>query len=303
MTAAGALLACAVLGLLWIFGDGPAGWLYAAIYVCAALPGLPIGFALFGRRHAASWIVGSLIGYGLTQLTLWALIAARLASAGAFVTAWVLLTAGIFLALRRQAAARTIVAAGWTSADTRALLLVLLLVPAIMGPPYINLGRSDAAGNRYYRAYFTADFLWHSALAYELGKFSLPPRNPYMTPRPMNYYWTYFLLPATVAQIAPPSLPPLQDVQNLLKINALLSALLMVGSLFLLVRSGVRAAAAAGIAVALAIVAASAEGTYAIADLMVRGRSLAELQDINVDAVTAWYFQGLRIDNIPRSLW
>jgi hypothetical protein len=303
MTAAAGLLAGSILVLSWMFGGGPAGLVYAAIYACAALPGLPIGFALFGRRHAAGWIAGALIGYGLTQLTLWAILAARLASAGAFVAAWLAVTAGIFAALRRRATDRVIVAAGWTKADTRALLLVLLLVPAIMGLPYANLGKADPEGNRYYRAYFTADFLWHSALAYELGKFALPPRNPYMTPRPMNYYWTYFLLPATVAQVAPPSLPAPHDVQHVLKVNAFLSGLLMVGALFLLVRSGVRSPAAAGIATTLAIVAASAEGTYAIVDLMSRGRPLAELRDLNVDAVTSWYFGGLRIDNIPRSLW
>jgi hypothetical protein len=297
-----ALLSGIVLALLWMFGGGPAGWIYGAIYACAVLPGLPVGFALFGRRHAAGWIAGALIGYGITQLILWAVIAAHMASAAAFAVAWLVVTIGIFVVLRGYVSSRVIVSAGWSAADTGPLLLVLILVAIIMAPPYANLGRADAAGNRYYRAYFTADFLWHSALAYELGKFSLPPRNPYMTPRVMNYYWTYFLLPSSVAQVAP-SPPELQDVQRLLKMNALLSGLLMAGSLFLLVRSGVSSATAAGIAVALAIVAASAEGTYAIADLLARGRPLTELLNINVDAVTAWYFNGLRIDNIPRSLW
>jgi hypothetical protein len=119
----------------------------------------------------------------------------------------------------------------------------------------------------------------------------------------MNYYWTYFLLPATVARLAPDAVPPLQDVQRVLKINALLSGLLMVGALFLLVRSGVRSPNAAAVAVALTILAASAEGAYAIWDLASRGRPLDALRDINVDAITAWNFDGLRIDNIPRSLW
>lgn len=302
MIAAALLLAGSVLALVCIFA-GASGLVYLAIYGCAALPGLPIGFAVFGRRHAAGWIAGMLIGYGLTQLTLWAVIAAGLASAGVFAGGWLLLTAGTFLGFWRRGRGPQMVGGGWTPADTRALMLVLLLVPALMGPPYLNLGRSDAAGNRYYRAYFTADFLWHAALASELGKFSLPPRNPYMTPRPMNYYWTYFLLPATVAQIAPASLPALRDVQRVLKINALLSGLLMMGSLFLLVRSGVRSPAAAAIAVTLAVAAASAEGTYALVDLLSRGRALVQLRDLNIDAVTAWSFGGLRIDNIPRSLW
>ncbi len=168
-----------------------------------------------------------------------------------------------------------------------------------MGPPYANLGRADAEGNRYYRAYFTADFLWHSALAFEVGKFSLPPRNPYLTPRAMNYYWTYFLLPATAAELVPPSPAGFVDLQRYLKANAILSGLLMMGALFLVVRSAVPSAGPAALAVALAVLAASAEGLYAIIDLVRRGAPLAALSDMNVDAVTAWFFNGLRVDNVP----
>ena len=49
---------------------------------------------------------------------------------------------------------------------------------------------------RYYRAYFTADFVWHMALTAEMARFEMPPRNPYMADRGLNYYWTYFLVPA-----------------------------------------------------------------------------------------------------------
>jgi hypothetical protein len=179
------------------------------------------------------------------------------------------------------------------------MLLVLLLVPVLMGITYRNLGRQDTDGNRYYRAYFTADFVWHSALAYELGKFSLPPRNPYLAPRPMNYYWTYFLLPSTTARLAPGA----DDVQPYLKVNAICAGLLMLAALFVMVRSSVQSAFAASTAVVLAVVAASAEGLYAIVDLLSRGRPLSALLDTNIDAITAWSFQGLRVDNVPRSLW
>ncbi len=127
----------------------------------------------------------------------------------------------------------------WTSRDTTALCLVLLLVPVLMTPPYANLGREDAEGNRYYRAYFTADFLWHSALGFELGKFSLPPRNPYLAPQVMNYYWTYFLLPSTAAELLPPTPTGFVDLQRTLKANAIMAGLLMIGALFLVVRSAV----------------------------------------------------------------
>lgn len=296
--AAAALIGASVL-TLWLGGGGARGLLYTIVFALAVLPGLPLGFALFGKRHAAGWISGVLIGYGITQLALWAVIAADVASNAAFVLAWVAAVA-LGWALGRSVTQPLIPMAAWTAADSRALLLVLLLVPALMTPPYANLGRADEQGNRYYRAYFTADFLWHAALASELGKFSLPPRNPYMSPRPMNYYWTYFLLPATVAARGP---APLRDVQACLKANAIFAAFLMVAALFLLVRAAVDRPGPAALAVALAITAASAEGTYAIIDLVIRGRPLGQLADTNIDAITAWHFGGLRIDNIPRSLW
>jgi hypothetical protein len=88
-----------------------------------------------------------------------------------------------------------------------------------------------------------------------------------------------------------------------LKANAMLVGLLMVGALFLVARAGVPQAGAAALGVALAIVAASAEGVYAIADLLWYGQPLAVLLDTNIDAVVAWLFNGMRIDNVPRSLW
>lgn len=296
----GALLAGSILVLSWIFNGGPAGWLYSVIFVLAVAPGLPIGIALFGRRHAAAWIGGALIGYGLTQLTIWAVIAAGLASPVAFVVAWLIVAAASWALSRPLTGGPAAPIHTWSAADTRALLLVLLVVPALMAPPYRNLGRADATGTRYYRAYFTADFLWHSALASELGKFSLPPRNPYLAPRPMNYYWTYFLLPSAVASAGPSAL---HDVQACLKTNAFFSALLMVGALFIMVRTSVPSTGPAAAAVLLAILAASAEGLHAVVDLVVRGRPLQALTDMNIDAITAWRYGGLRIDNIPRSLW
>ena len=70
-------------------------------------------------------------------------------------------------------------------------------------PPFARIGTADARGDRVDRAYFTADFVWHTALAAELGKFTMPPRNPYLASQAIHYYWGYFLMPATVAQLAP----------------------------------------------------------------------------------------------------
>ena len=298
--ALGVLFAVCLVAVLWI-AAGAAGFLYLPLYAVAVLPGLPIGFVLFGRHHAAGWIAGALVGYGLTQLALWLAIVSGRGSGVSAIVVWAALSI-VTVAITRMVREDPLVATPpWTRGDTHALLMVLLLVPVLMGPPYRNLGRADDTGTRYYRAYFTADFVWHSALAYELGKFSLPPRNPYMAPRAMNYYWTYFLLPATVAQTAP--LSTLRDVAACLKANAILSGVLMIGALFLLVRTAASTPWPAAVAVALAVVAASAEGIYEIVTLLTNGRPLAGLLDTNIDAISAWRFGGLRIDNVPRSLW
>lgn len=305
MTAAGALLALATAAGLWVAG-GAGALLYGCLFIVAVAPGLPVGWAMFGRRHPAAWISGALIGYGLTQLTLWAVIAAGAPGRLSFAAAWIFVLAAA-IALTRLAGGTSrsawIETPAWTAADLRALFLVALLAPVLMGLTYRNLGRPDAQGNRYYRAYFTADFLWHTALASELGKYSVPPRNPYLAPRAMNYYWTYFLLPATVAREAPPFLPQLRDVQRCLKANAIMAGLLMMSALFLLVRCGVKGPWPAAVAVVVVVLAASAEGLYAIRDALVHERPWTVLQDTNVDAISNWSFGGLRIDNIPRSLW
>jgi len=296
------VLTLALVAAIWISG-GFAALAYALVFAAAVVPGIPIGIVLFGRTHPAAWVGGALIGYGLTQLVIWLVIATGHAGLATFVAAWILLCVSVTLLVRSAVDLPAIRCRPWTGSDLRSLMFVALLVPVLMGVTYRNLGRSDTDGTRYYRAYFTADFLWHSALASELGHFSLPPRNPYLAPRPMNYYWTYFLLPSSAAQLGPASLPKTLTVEACLKVNAILVGLLMLSMLFIFVRSATATVWPAMVAVVLTVIAASAEGTYAIADLLSRGRSLAGLRDINVDAVTAWTFNGLRVDNIPRSLW
>ena len=302
---AAAILAAAMVGALWVSGQVVA-LAYAVVYVLAVAPGLPLGFVLFGRRHAAAWIAGALLGYGLIQLALWFVIEARLISMAGFAAIWLLLLAATTFYWRRSGDRPAIALPRYTRPDLRALLLTLVLVPALMAPPYANLGREDARGQRYYRAYFTADFLWHSALAFELTKFSLPPRNPYMAARAMNYYWTYFLLPSAAAELwsgGAGATPDVTTVQRFLKANAILSGLLMMGALFLVVRTGVAHAGPAAAAIVLATAAASAEGLYTLYEFARSGIPFNTLLDTNVDAITAWYFNGLRIDNVPRSLW
>ena len=113
----------------------------------------------------------------------------------------------------------------------------------------------------------------------------MPPRNPYMASRAMNYYWAYFLLPAVVAKSGP---APLRDVQIAVKTNAICSAVLLFGAMFLLVRLAVRSPSTAAVASALGILCPSAEGSWVIQQLLRSGAPLSSVTVMNIDAITAW---------------
>jgi hypothetical protein len=283
----------------WIIG-GWAAWLYLLVYALAMVPGLPLGFALFGRTHAAGWIAGAIVGYALTAFAIWVPIAARVPSAFTFVVAWFGVSVLTWILCRRLASP-TVALSAWTPSGSTALLAVLLLTLTVATPPLAHVGRTDNEGNRYYRAYFTADFVWHTALTSEIGKFSMPPRNPYLARQPIHYYWTYYLLPAAVSHTGP---APIRDVQLCLKINALMTGLLFMSAVFLAAWTAAPRPGAAAVAAALALVSTSAEGIFQTWRLWSRGAPLAELRNWNIDAVTAWPpFAGHRIDGLQRCLW
>ena len=285
-------------GIVAVIIAGPWALAYIPLYVLATFPGWPLGRALFGRSHPAGWISGALIGYALTCVAFWAVLALGIPSAASFILIWALISAASWTSMRGRAA--MVALPQWTPTDARTLVLLLLLVPAVFVFPYRNLGARDADGNRFYRAYFTADFIWHTALTAELTKYEMPPVNPYLGDRTIQYYWTYFLVPAVVAQEGPYGL---QDVETVLKVNALCSGLLFIAALILVTWSASLSAVGTALAVVLAVVAASAEGLYAWWDLVSRGRPIAGLANLNIDAVTSWEFRGLRVDSLVRSMW
>lgn len=298
MIALAILVACSVAAAV-LFAAGAGGLAYFTLYLLALIPGLPIGFAVFGRRHALGWIAGSALGYFFTALALWAVIALGVPSAWTFAAAWLAAIAAAFGASRALAGARLRIEP-WTRRDMTALLLVLLLVPVIAGPPFARLGASDAHGNRYYRAYFTADFVWHMAVAAELKKFAMPPRNMFMPQRPLPYYWTYFLLPAAAAGAGP---APLASVERNLAVNAIGTALLFVAAIFAAAWAALPRAAPVAWGVALAVLASSAEGALALWRLLRRGAPLDALRYLNIDALSNWWFDGLRVDGLARCFW
>lgn len=284
------------MALAWTLADGPAGPAYLGVYAIATLPGLPVGFALFGRRHAAGWIAGALTGYGMTAVVLWLPVQLHIVSWPALLASWAIL--GSLPALLLRHAGPLVALPAWTKRETAALLVVLLVVPLLLWTPLTNIGARDESGGRRYRAYFTADFLWHIALAGELGRFQSPPRNPYLAHRPLHYYWGYFVLPATLAQarITP-------TIQSALTINALCAGLLFVAAIFVFAWCTVPRAGPVAAATLIAVLAASAEGVHVASGLWREGRSLDGLRHLNIDAITSWFLRGLTIDGLPRSLW
>ena len=274
--------------------------LYIAIYAIALIAGLPLGLALFGRRHPAAWIAGGVIGYALTAFAIWIPIELGRPSGVAFALAWLAVAWAVLLAAKRVPPP-LIVLPEWTRRDGRALLCVLLLTLAIAIPPFARAGAADASGNRYYRAYFTADFVWHEALTSEVAKFASPPRNPYLAHRPIHYYWTYFLLPAAAAG----SLPNGMDhVEAILKVNAVGTALLFASAIFLFAWTVAPRAWPVAAGVMMAILSSSAEGVYALWRFWQRGVPLGEVRNLNIDALSNWWPpNGLRIDGLQRCFW
>lgn len=278
-----------------------AGLAYAILYILATLPGWPVGFALFGRKHAAGWIGGALAGYAITAFTLWAVIKIGLASALGFSAAWLVVTAAMWLVLGRRTAPPFVRLPAWTRRDTLALALTLSLVPILVVPPFLNVGKTDASGRQMYRAYFTADVLWHAALTNELARFQMPPKDPYAADQTLNYYWSHFLLPAAAVGTNPLGLFP--DPLPVLKVNATMSGLLFIASIAMFVWTLVPRAWPMFWGVALSVLAASAEGAYALYDLSRRNLPLSGVRALNIDSITYWFFQSLSVDGLPRSLW
>ena len=293
LTAAICVLSSGAFVLAWVAATGWAGLLHGMVYAVAIAPGVALGRRAAGASHPGGWALGAALGYGATQLALWLPIYLGIASWATLAASW-LLQAACLVWIARRLRRPVLALPAWSPEDTRALALTLLLVPLLMGPPYRNLGRVDESGTRWYRAYFTADFVWHTALAAELRRYDTPPRNPYMASSTMQYYWTYFLLPAVAGG---------HDLQATLKANAMLSAPLLIALVYLLARTAVPRAGPAAGAVALVVLATSAEGAYLLLHLWRTGAPFSELAETNVDAISAWHFHWLRIDGIARGLW
>ncbi len=289
----GALLLAtrAILPLRWAVVLGGA-------VVWFAVPGIAIARALYGNRpgaRIASVLVGGVWGHAFSSVALLALWVAGMRSG------WILLLApllafSIILLVRPLAGSFDIPC--FDRRDVLAVLLLLLIVPLIVGRPFSRVG-VDLPEGRAYRAYFTADFVWRMAVAAELGKGDVPPRNQFYLDDPLRYYWLPHLLPAIQYRT---HTPPAR-LEQVLLVSSIVLDLVFVAFLYALARQLVSSPVAALLGCVSAVLFTSFEGSERLWFLWRHGLPLDAVRSINIDAVERWYYGSLPIDGLQRVLW
>ena len=214
---------------------------------------------------------------------------------------WLLVAAPLLVSLLALPARR--LAGRWTLPslhvdDAIALTLLLLIVPVVVGLPFAHLGEITANGQDY-RMYFTSDYAWRRAVVSELAKGDVLPVNPYFAGDPLHYYWMPHVLSAVQYRFA----AGWATLDELLTIQSIWVDAMFIAFLYGMTRAfRVRPwAAAAG--VTFAVLASSFEGTYALWDFARHGAPLRAVTNLNIDAVSRWYFQGIPIDGLQRVLF
>jgi hypothetical protein len=278
------------------------GLLLFAVTAWFSLPGVVAAWLMYARepgRAFAAWVVGPIWGYGLSSLLLLGFWIAGVHGV------WVLIVpiaASVVAAIAGRLLQSTLRPPAFGRNDVIAVLLLLVLVPAIVGRPFARVAE-PVAGGRAYRAYFTADMIWRMAVVAEVSKGAVPPRNPFLRGEALHYYWLPHLLTAAEYRMIGRAV----SLEQVLLVNSIALALAFVLFLYGFIRHWVGSPGAAAAAACGALVFTSFEGAERMWFLWRQGASLpnaiATLKDINVDAVTRWYYLSLPVDGLHRLLW
>jgi hypothetical protein len=267
-----------------------------------SVPGVLAAWLMYAPgpgRSFAAWIVGPIWGYGLSSLMLLVLWMAGVRS-GWFLVAPIgaLAVAGAAGMLLKSVLAPP----AFRRADLIAVLLLLVMVPAIVGRPFAHVAE-PVAGGRAYRAYFTADMIWRMAVVAEVTKGAIPPRNPFLRGEALHYYWLPHLLAAAEYRMVGRSV----SLEQVLLVNSVGLGLAFVLFLYGFVRHWVHSAGAAAAAVCAALVMTSFEGAERLWVLWRSGAPpatwMSALEDLNIDAVSRWFYGSLPVDGFQRLLW
>jgi hypothetical protein len=264
-----------------------------------AAPGVAVARALFrsaDERWVTAWLVGPAIGLGLS-------VAGMFVWWAGGVQGWLAIVAGPLW---------TWVLAWWIgrvgppalrlpefgARDVSAAALLVLIVPVITWAPYDHV-REPVADGEAYRAYFTADFVWAMTVTGELAKGDVPPANPFLRDRPLNYYWFAHFLSGVVYRNAGGGGLSAEPV---ILINGLMFAVAFVLFAYALVRTVGASPWVSAFVVACGFCANSYEGADMIRSALTGRMPWSELANTNVDAVTRWFYKGMAVDGLQRLL-
>jgi hypothetical protein len=278
------------------------GLLLFAITAWFSLPGVLAARVMYEAapgRGFASWVTGPIWGYGLSSVVLLALWTAgargAVLLAAPIVAAGIALGAGVLLKERLSAPA-------FDRRDVVVVLLLLVMVPAIVGRPFAHVAEPVADG-RAYRAYFTADMIWRMAVVAEVSKGTVPPRNPFLRGEALHYYW----LPHLVTAVEYRQVQRRATLEQVLLVNSVALGLAFVLFLYGFIRHWVPSPGAAAAGTVGALIFTSFEGTERLWVLWRLGGSLwpalQAARDLNIDAVTRWFYASLPVDGLHRLLW
>ena len=262
------------------------------------IPGFLLAWLIYEPapgRGVAACVMGPVWGYGLSSLVLLALWTAGVR--GSVLLAVPLIGCGV-AALVGGWLRGSLTPPAFGRADLTVVLFLLVSVPAIVGLPFAHVAEPVPEG-RAYRAYFTADMIWRMAVVAEVSKGDVPPRNPFLRGEPLHYYWLPHLLTAAQYRHVPRQI----SMEQLLLVNSVALGLAFVLFLFGFVRQWVDNPVAAAAGSLGALVFTSFEGFERLVFLWRTGGSWSIVTDLNIDAVTRWFYLSLPIDGLQRLLW
>lgn len=273
--------------------------LILAVGIWMALPGVFFARRALGSSLGAAWsawFVGPGLGLGLSVFGLLLLWAAGIQGWVALVLAPLLTVLLGLVAGRFGGASLHLPALG--RRDAAAVAVALLVVPVVTFAPYDHVRAPTADGDAY-RAYFTADFVWAMAATAELAKGDVPPANPFLATQPMRYYWMAHLLSGAVYRNVR-GLGVLTE--QVVLIDGLVFGLAFVGFFYWLARALGGGPAASACAVAAGFLANSYEGADVLWTLFRREQPIDVVKTLNIDAITRWFYQGMPVDGLQRTL-
>jgi hypothetical protein len=275
------------------------GLLLFAVAVWFAVPGVLFGWLVYVRapgHRMASVLVGPVWGYGVSSVVLLVLWIAGVRGPVLLVAPAIASVLLGFLGLRLRG---LLVAPSFRWSDVVAVCLLVALVPAIVGRPFARVGESLPEGGKAYRAYFTADFIWRMAVAAELAKGDVPPRNPFYRGESLNYYWLAHLLPAAEYR----ELRGRVTLEQILLVNSLALDVAFVAFLYGFARQWIRSPTAVSVGCVGALLFSSFEGAERMWYFWRVGAPFELLRTLNIDAVTRWIYGSLPVDGLHRVLW